>query len=426
MIALDPFGQFFKVIVILTAIVTIILASKSRDLKNTPKPEFCVFILILTLGLNIMAVANHLVMIYLAIEMASLVSYVLAAYIAGDLRSEESGLKYVLFGGVASGVMIFGMSLLYGLTGSLSLVDIRLFLLSNPVDPIILFLSLVMILGGLGYKMAIVPFHMWSPDVYEGAPMPVTAFLSVASKAAGFAVTLRFFLVAFVGTTESDLWVALGNVDWQILIAILSAMTMTVGNVIALHQKNIKRFLAYSSIAHAGYLLMGLAVVSRVGVEAVMFYFAVYLLMNMGAFFVATVIANQFKTENMDDYKGLIYQSPFGIFLALSLAVFLFSLTGIPPFAGFVAKWYVFKAVIDANLIWLAVIAAINALISLVYYVRLIKYMMFDEKQKDMPALNTNWRYSSLIAIFVVLTVFFGIYFAPLAKWAQASAHFFY
>lgn len=426
MISMDPFGQFFKILIIAAALVTVVMCSKSNDLEKAPRVEFYAFLLTLTLGLNIMAVASNLLMIYLSIEMASLASYIMAGYLAESKRSEESGLKYVLYGGIASGIMIFGISLLYGLAGSLNLIEIRQFFLENATDRLILFITFIMILTGLGYKMAIAPFHMWSPDVYEGAPMPLTAFLSVASKAGGFAVTLRFFMVTFIVVETDGNWAVLKALDWQTLVAVLSAVTMTVGNVIALQQHNIKRFLAYSSIAHAGYMLMGVAVQSIIGIEAIMFYFMVYFLMNFGAFLVATLVANQFKTEEMKDYSGLVRQNIFGAFLALSLTVFLFSLTGLPPFAGFVGKWYIFQAVIDSNLIWLAVIGAINSVISLFYYVRLIKYMMFDPPAQEMKIKNTYWRYSSLIAVFALFSIIFGVYFAPLVDWAKSSARLFY
>lgn len=425
MVSLDPFGQFFKVIILITALAAVILSSKSRDLQHEPKPEFFVFLLSLTIGLLVMTSASDLLMIYLAIEMSSLSSYVMAGYLTDDRRSEESGLKYVLYGGVASGIMIFGISLLYGLTGTLNLVEIREYLMHNATDRLVLFITFIMILAGLGYKMAIAPFHMWSPDVYEGAPMPVTAFLSVASKAGGFAVTLRFFIVGFL-TIKGEEWEELKSLDWQTLVAWLAAITMTVGNVLALQQSNIKRFLAYSSVAHAGYLLMGVAVQNNSGIEAVMFYFVAYLLMNMGAFFVATLVANQFNTEDMNDYKGLARQNLYGLFLSLCLTVFLFSLTGIPPFAGFVGKWYLFKATLEAKLIWLAVVGALNSVLALFYYVRLVKYMLMDTSDKAMPVQNSHWRYSTVIALFALFSIYFGIYFGPIVRWAKFSAQLFY
>ncbi|MBF0105292.1 MAG: NADH-quinone oxidoreductase subunit N [Deltaproteobacteria bacterium] len=421
MIALDPFGQFFKILIMGTTLVTVVFCTCSRDLENTPGPEFMAFLMALCLGLNVMCVSNNMLMMYLAVEMASLVSYIMAGYMTENKRSEEAGLKYVLYGGLASGVMIFGMSLLYGLTGSLDLVSIRQVVINNPPDQLILFLTFIMILTGLGYKMAIAPFHMWSPDVYEGAPLPVTAFLSVASKAAGFALTLRFLFVAFVATEVEGTWSAVSAIDWQMLVAVLSAVTMTVGNVLALQQLNIKRFLAYSSIAHAGYMLMAVAAQSGGGLEGVVFYFMVYFLMNLGAFLVAGVILNQRHTEDMRDYKGLVRQGASGLFLALTLSVFLFSLTGIPPFAGFIGKWYVFKAVINAGLLWLAVIGALNSVISLYFYVRLIKFMLVDSAEKNDTIERVPLRFASLISIFAALTLVFGLYFAPLVKWTQAS-----
>lgn len=424
MIALDPMGQFFKILIMGTALVAVVMSSQSKDLDKTPRPEFLAFLLALTLGLNIMTVANDLIMIYLAIEMASIISYVMAAYLAHDKRSEEAGLKYVLYGGIASGVMLFGMSLLYGLAGSLNLIEIREYFMVHATDRLVLFITFIMILTGLGYKMAIAPFHMWSPDVYEGAPMPVTAFLSVASKAAGFAVSLRFFLVAFIVVSGDGKWSVLKALDWQSLVAALAAITMTVGNVIALQQTNIKRFLAYSSVAHAGYMLMGVAVQSTLGIEGITFYFMAYFLMNLGAFLVAGLIANQCNTEELTDYRGLVRQNRFGFVMALCLSVFMFSLAGIPPFAGFIAKWYVFRAVVDSGMIWLAIVGAVNAVISLFYYVKVVKYLLIDDPASDMKLTNVYWRFSVLVVLFAFLSIYFGIYFDPLADWARASSVF--
>lgn len=421
MMAMDHFGQFFKVMILASAIIAIVLSSQSKELATSPKPEFYAFILTLTLGLICMSASNDLLMIYLSIEMASIVSYVLAGYLADNRRSEESGLKYVLYGGVASAIMIFGMSLLYGLTGSLNLIEIRQYLMEHATDRLALFITFIMILAGLGYKMAIAPFHMWSPDVYEGAPLPVTAFLSVASKAAGFAVTLRFFVVGFI-VIDNNEWSVLKVLDWQTLVAVLAAVTMTVGNLMALQQNNIKRFLAYSSVAHAGYMLMGVAVQSVAGIESVMFYFMVYLLMNLGGFFVAAIVLNQFDTEDMLRYKGLARQNGFGLFLSLSMAIFMFSLAGLPPFAGFIGKWYVFKAVVDSGLIWLAAIGAINSVISLFYYVRLVRFMLIDSPEAEMKPINLHVRYTSMIAVCAFFTLCFGIYFSPLVEWAKLSA----
>lgn len=426
MISLDPFGQFFKILIMATALVTVVISDKSKDLGSAPRIEFLAFLLALTLGLTMMCVSNDLLMMYLSLEMASVLSYIMAGYLTNNNRSDEAGLKYVLYGGVASGIMIFGMSLLYGLTGSLNLIEIREYFLVNATDRLVLFITFIMILAGLGYKMAVVPFHMWSPDVYEGAPISVTAFLSVASKAAGFAMTLRFFAVAFVVVDKDGKWSSLKALDWQTLVAVLAAFTMTLGNVVAVQQTNIKRFLAYSSVAHAGYMLMGVAVQSRLGVESVIFYFMIYFLMNLGAFLVAIMVVNQFDTETMTDYKGLCRRSLFGFIMALCLGVFLLSLAGIPPFAGFIGKWYVFSAVMQSELYWLAIIGVLNSVVSLYYYVRLVKYMFFDEPTSVAVVQNSYRRYATLMIAFAVLSIAFGIYFEPLAQWAKHSASFLY
>jgi NADH-quinone oxidoreductase subunit N len=343
----------------------------------------------------------------------------------GHRRAEEASIKYVLYGGLASGIMIYGMSLLYGLTGSLDLSQIRVFLATQPTDAVVLFITFILILAGLGYKMAIAPFHMWSPDVYEGAPTPVTAYLSVASKAGGFAVTLRFFLVAFIERKDT-LWTPLIDLDWRTLIGALAVLTMTLGNLVALRQTNIKRFLAYSSIAHAGYMLMALAAQSPRGVESILFYFLTYFLMNMGAFLVVILIANQFETEEIEDYKGLARRSLYGLVVSLCLSVFLFSLVGLPPFAGFIGKWYLFQAVLEAKLYGLAVIGAINSVISLYYYVRLIKFMLMDDPKSEAPVQNSYLRFSAMMVAFAALTLYFGIFFDPLSTWSRTSANFFY
>ncbi len=422
----DPFGDFFKLLIIATAAVIAVMSASSRDLDKTAKAEYYAFLLTLTLGLNILSVANDLVMIYLAIEIASIVSYILAGYMGSSRRSEEAALKYVLYGGMASGIMIFGMSLLYGLGGSLNLTEIRMYFDGHATDRLVLFITFILILAGLGYKMAIAPFHMWAPDTYEGAPLPVTAFLSVASKAAGFAVTLRFFSTAFLVKGDGETWVSLKSLDWQTLIVVLSALTMTIGNFVALHQTNIKRFLAYSSVAHAGYLLMGLAAQNALGIEGTLFYFLVYFIMNLGGFFVAALMVDQFGTEEISDFKGLAKKGTFSFLISVCFSIFLLSLAGIPPFAGFIAKWYIFSAAIKANLIGLAVVGVINSVVSLFYYLRIVKFMLIDEPNNEHVMTNRVSASSAIIFGFAIMTLYFGLFFSPLVNWTKTSASLFY
>lgn len=424
MLSLDPMAVFFKVIILVTALILTLFCDQSKDLHSAPRPEFYAFLMSLSLGLMVMVSANDLLVMYLAIEMASIMSYILTGFLAGNSRSDEAALKYVFFGGLASGIMIFGMSLLYGLTGSLNLIVIREYLFTHALNPegwAVLYVTFIMILAGLGYKMAVAPFHMWSPDVYEGAPLPVTAFLSVASKAAGFAMTLRFFLVGFV-IAGPEGWTQLKLIDWQNLVSVLAMLTMTVGNLVALRQTNIKRFLAYSSIAHAGYMMMGLASKSAQGIEAILLYFAVYLIMNLGAFLVAIYVSNELGTENMVDYKGLSRRKGVGFLLAFCMSIFLLSLTGLPPFAGFIGKLYIFGAVIKAGLYPLAIVGVLNSVVSLFYYVKLMQYMFFFEPATADAAPHTSLRFSTVIPVLAALTLVFGIYFSPLADWVKSSA----
>ncbi len=428
MMSHDKMALFFKVVILATALVITLVADSSRDLLRAPKPEFYAFLLTLTLGLIVLSGASDLLVIYLAIEMASILSYILTGYLAGNSRSDEAGLKYVFFGGLASGIMIFGISLLYGLTGSLNLLAINAHLTQTALNPegwAVLYVAFVMVFAGLGYKMAVAPFHMWSPDVYEGAPLPVTAFLSVASKAAGFAVTIRFFFVGFLNFGPEG-WIAIKQIDWKSLMSALAILTMTIGNLAALKQTNIKRFLAYSSVAHAGYMLMGLATQSQEGVLAILLYFGVYFLMNLGAFLVAMYMANEFGTETIDDYKGLSRRKGAGFVLAFCLGVFLLSLAGLPPFAGFIGKLYLFGAVVKAGLYPLAVVGVLNSVVSLYYYVKIVKYMFFDEPATSDAAKFATLRFATVVPAFAFLTLLLGIYFAPLADWVKASAEFLY
>ncbi len=414
MVTFDAMGHFFKYIFGLAGLLAILMSAYSPEVDKTDQPSYYTLLIALTLGMLLLATANHLLMIYLALEMVSVLSYILTGSVRGVRRSSEAALKYVIYGGVASGIMAYGISILYGLTGSLVLPEIAVFLKMNAVSRPLLFTSMLLMMAGFGYKVAAFPFHMWSPDVYEGAPTPFTAFLSVGPKAAGFAALIRFFLTAFTTTGTAGFAVVkpAGLVD---LLVVMSIGTMTIGNLAALKQTNLKRLLAYSSIAHAGYMLMGFAALNEEALSAILFYLVVYLIMNIGAFLVVLVVANQLGTEDLEGYKGLGRRGGKGTFLALAMSVFLFSLTGIPPMAGFIGKFFLFGAVIRAGLIGLAVIGVLNSVISLYYYVRVIKVMFFDEpsdeRQFAAPAMGQSWIVSGLAA----LTLYIGLFWNGLA-----------
>jgi NADH-quinone oxidoreductase subunit N len=417
MVALDGFAVFFKALTALATIVVIFMSMDSAELSGRSQAEYYVFLLSVLLGMFLLSAATDLVMLYLSLELVSIPSYLLAGYLKGRQSSNEASMKYVVYGATASGVMIYGFSLLYGLTGTTQIGEIGRALAAGKAA-LPLYLAAVMVTVGFGYKIAAVPFHMWSPDVYEGAPIPVTAFLSVGPKAAGFAVLVRFFYTVFASPDGAEgSWTLSSPVDWTLLFAVLSAATMTVGNLVAVNQKNVKRLLAYSSIAHAGYMLMGFVMLTPAGIQAILFYLVVYLFMNLGAFYVVILVANGTRSEDISDYAGLGSRAPFA---AVSLAIFLFALTGIPPFSGFIGKVYLFAEVIHRGVYWLAVVAALNSVVSLYYYARIVKVMFLEEPaQRAELAVPVFPR--ALLCILAVPTLLLGVYWEPVIRVASNS-----
>lgn len=416
MVVLDGFAVFFKVLTALATLIVIFMSIDSDELRDRTQAEYYVFLLSVLLGMFLLSSASDIVMVYLALELVSIPSYLLAGYLKGKAHSSEASMKYVVYGATASGVMIYGFSLLYGMTGSTQISEIGRILASGTVH-LPAMLAAVMVTVGFGYKIAAVPFHMWSPDVYEGAPTPVTAFLSVGPKAAGFAVLVRFFYTVFASPEGGGSWGLSSSVDWTFLFAVLSAVTMTVGNLVAINQKNVKRLLAYSSIAHAGYMLMGFVLLTSVGLKAILFYLVVYLFMNLGAFYVVVLVSNGTRGEDISDFSGLGSRAPLA---AVSLAIFLFALTGIPPFSGFIGKVYLFAEVINKGVYWLALVAALNSVVSLYYYARIVK-VMFLETPRQSEELPVAFVPRVMLAILVVPTLLFGIYWEPVVRVAEAS-----
>ncbi len=417
MVRIDEFSTYFKVIFSLASLFTVFTSMISSELMKRRQTEYYVFLLSVTLGMYLICGATDLVMVYLALELVSIPSYLLAGYLKRMEPSVEGAVKYVIYGATASGIMIYGFSLLYGLTGSTSVPEIGRLLIQSS-QPFILYIAVFLVAVGFGYKIAAVPFHMWSPDVYEGAPTPVTAFLSVGPKAAGFAVLLRFFYAVFAQKVEGGRWLLVSGVDWVTVFAVLSALTMTVGNLIAVVQKNVKRLLAYSSIAHAGYMLMGFVLLNVEGIKAILFYLTVYLFMNMGAFLVVVLIANHIGSEDIEDYSGMGIRAPF---ISVCMGIFLFALTGIPPFSGFIGKVYLFAGVIDKGLYWLALIGVINSVVSLYYYARILK-VMFLEKPKSEVEVPVGIYSKAFLAVLAFPSILLGIYWEPIIRAAEASA----
>jgi NADH-quinone oxidoreductase subunit N len=421
MIALDPLGVFFKMILIGASLLVVgaFRFAGSRELRGLGQGEFYALMLAVTFSNLLMAAANDLAMLYLALEMVSITSYVMVAYLKGDRLSNEASLKYILFGAVSTGAMLYGLSLLYGVTGSSSLPVIRQVLASGLTDAnrLTVYLIALLVFAGFGFKTASVPFHFWCPDVYQGAPTAVTAFLSVAPKAAGFAIMLRFFFggLAVEGTGPWDL---AGTIDWPRVLMLVSVLSMTIGNVAALTQTNMKRLLAYSSIAHAGYILMGVVALSENGARAMMVYLLAYLFMNLGAFLVVTLVHNQDGTFDLRDYPGLFRRAPF---LTLAMAIFLLSLMGIPPLVGFMGKLYVFAAVVEKGYIWFAVVGAVNAAIAAFYYARIMKTMIMDAGNEEKPAFRLPLADSAWVWLLLLGNVVPLFVWRYVEGWTRAS-----
>jgi NADH-quinone oxidoreductase subunit N len=346
---------------------------------------------------------------------------VMVAYMKGDRMSNEASLKYILFGAVSTGAMLYGLSLLYGLTGTTSLPAIRDFLASGLVgsNRFAMYAIALLVFSGFGFKTATVPFHFWCPDVYQGAPTPVTAFLSVAPKAAGFAIMMRFFYTGLAAPRTGP-WDLAGTIDWVHVLMIISVLSMTVGNVAALTQTNMKRLLAYSSIAHAGYIMMGVVALSQNGARALMIYLLAYLVMNLGAFLVVTLIHLHDGTFDLRDYPGLYRRSPF---LALAMAVFLLSLMGIPPLVGFMGKLYVFAAVVERgpSYFWYAAVGAVNAAIAAYYYARVLKTMVIDNPPAEKPPFRLAFADAAWVWILLLGNVLPLLWWARIDDWARAS-----
>ncbi|MDD8018542.1 MAG: NADH-quinone oxidoreductase subunit N [Bacteroidota bacterium] len=424
MLNVDPFATYFKIVIVFATLVILVMSRFSDEVNNETETvgEYYFLILSMCLGMMFMVGASNLIMMYLSLEMTGLTAYVASGFTRKAKDSSEASLKYLLYGAFSSGVMLYGISLIYGLTGTLNIAGINHVLLQGSANGWALSIASIFIIVGFGYKISAVPFHYWTPDVYEGAPVTITAFLSVASKAAGFAMMMRAFKVMFIDSSAVSVlagtWTFIHGVQIQNVLIILSVLTMTLGNLVALWQDNMKRLLAYSSIAQAGYMLLGLAVLSNDGFAAVMIYFVVYLFMNLGAFYVVMLISNKINSEHIDKYKGLGRKSPF---LSVALAVFLISLTGLPPTAGFIGKWMIFLSLINAKMIALAIIGVLNSVISLYYYVRVIRNMFLRDEQEAGERMTFPYAQQILLLSLLIPTLYFGLFFNQLIEFAQFS-----
>ena len=407
---LDPYAYFWKIVVLLASVLTVCLSTRFLGEGGYRPGEYYSLILLAATGMMLMASGFSLLSIWIALELMAMASYVLVGYFKNERKSIEAALKYFVLGAVSSGVLLYGVSLIYGATGTIRLTELagRLDAASTE-HGLLLGIGWVMLAVGLLFKVAAVPFHMWTPDVYEGAPTPVTAFLAAASKAASFAILVR---IMFQGLPPT-------SIDWQPVISVVAVLTMVWGNLAALTQTNVKRMLAYSSIGHAGYLLLGMLAANEVGLWAIMFYVVAYVFMTMGAF--GTVILlerREYAGETYSDYAGLASRAPF---LAALMLIFLLSLTGIPPTGGFFGKIYLFAAAIKAGYTWQAVVGVITSAISLYYYFGLVVNMYLKSSDKDTPAPLQAPALVGAIAACAAITLLLGLLPESLVSWASSS-----
>lgn len=400
----DNFALFFKQLFMVATLLTLLVSFDYVEGLTHNTGEFYALLLLGLVGMMVMASANDLLTLFIGLELMTIVFYILVGFDLESVKSSEAGIKYLILGSVSSAVLLYGMSWVYGTTGSIALSQIAAHINASPA----MLLGLGLIIAGFCFKLSIVPFHMWAPDVYEGAPIPITAMLAAASKAAGFSVLLRVFLVAF-----SDL-----QAYWMPIVSVLAAVSMIVGIVVAIWQTNIKRMLAYSSIAQAGYILSGLLAADAAGVKGMLFYAVLYMVANVGAFAVTIALNNQYGSDNIDDLSGLSQKSPL---LAVVMTVSLLSMAGLPPMAGFVGKMYIFMAITAKGYFWLAVLGFVMSMVS-VYYYMLVVRAMYGKEPKHQQEFNSSGSLRIVALLSLIATLFIGIYPGPLAELANAAA----
>ncbi len=416
LLGMDAFGAFFSALFLITAALTVAASIRFLDDHDAHHPEYYFFLLTALLGMMVMSRATDFVSLFVGLELQALSVYTLVGYFKSDRKSNEAGIKYFILGALSSAVFLYAISLLYAVAGTTNLAGIGAAIAATGLDNKLTVAALVLMAGALGFKIAAVPFHVWAPDTYSGGPTTVSLYITVASKAAAFAVLMRIFIVALGPLWES----------WAILLAVLATLTMFVGNIAALTQTNIKRMLAYSSIAHAGNALIGVVAAANpdpelrsFAIAATLFYLLAYTFMNAGAWAVVLVLRRQgLAGENLEDFAGLATRS-YGAFLAM--LVFVLSLGGIPPLAGFLGKWYVFAAAIQSGWAWLAVVGAVNTAISIFYYMRIVVVMAIKEAPDDTEIVQSMSLTATLVAA-TVMTILVGMWASPFLDWARNAS----
>lgn len=414
-LVIDPFSTIIKLILVLGTLGTMYLSIFSKDIYAEFKSEFLILTAGVLVGGMLLASANNLLIMYLGIETLSILSYVLASLRKDNFKSSEAGLKYVLYGGISSGVMLFGISHIYGLLGTIQFQEM-IPLLANlkGAELYIMMVSFLFLLAGIGYKISVVPFHMWAPDVYEGSPLPVTTFFAIVPKMAGMAALARICMMLFgeVTVLQKSL---IG------ILQIVAILTMTVGNMSAIAQRSVKRMLAYSSIAHAGFMLLGVIVLNQQGISAIVFYGIVYLFMTLVAFYITSFVSDHYGNDDFDRFKGLIKRYPI---MAIAMCFVMYSLTGLPPFGGFVAKFNVIAAVLEQKYYFLAFMAVLNSVVALYYYMRLTVLMALRDVESVEPISGFSFSNQGIICILTIPVVVLGVFWENILDFARVGELF--
>lgn len=412
---IDPFGTVMKIAMVIGTFFSIYLSRISKDIYETLKSEYAIMAVGILIGGFILTSANNMLMLYIGIETLSILSYVMAALKKNDDKSSEAGLKYALYGGISAGIMLVGMSHIFGVLGTIQFSGMANLLMKlDKTQMLILMPSFLLFFVGIGYKIASVPFHMWSPDVYEGSPTPVTTFFAIVPKLAGIAALIRVTLIFFSAQTALKF-------GWIGLIMAISALTMTVGNVTAIGQKSVKRMLAYSSISHAGVMMAAIVLLSDIGVRAVVFYGISYVFMTLVAFYVTSIVQDVYGNDGFDRFSGLIYRYPF---MAVMMCIAMFSLTGLPPMAGFVAKFNILSGLISAKYYSLAVVLALNSVVSAYYYLKIVRIMCLKQQESNEEIVQFGFLNQFVVVALTVPVLVIGIFWDSILMLAQGAKIF--
>lgn len=414
-VVIDPFSTVMKIMMVIGTFFCIYLSRISKEIYETLKTEYAIMAVGVLIGGMLLASANNMLTLYLGIETLSILSYVMASFKKNDEQSSEAGLKYSLYGGISAGLMLFGMSHIFGVLGTIQFTGLAPAIqnLTNQ-QALILMPSFILFFVGIGYKIATVPFHMWAPDVYEGSPTPVTTLFAIVPKLAGISALIRVTMIFFA--TKS-----LVRIEWIGMIMAIAALTITVGNVTAIGQKSVKRMLAYSSISHAGVMVAAMVMVNEIGITSVVFYGITYVFMTLGAFYITSIVQDEYGNDNFERFTGLAYRYPV---MAITMSIIMFSLTGVPPFAGFVAKFNIMTSLISSKNFSLAIILGLNSVVSAYYYLKIVRLMTLKQKETDEKIQGFGFINQLVIIGFTVPVIVLGVFWESIFSLANGAKIF--